>query len=62
MVVQLVVCGTFCLMVAAAGGDIRVPDKMVVWSALVVTSLVASALGFFVRRMHNGTRLPRARP
>jgi drug/metabolite transporter (DMT)-like permease len=49
LVVQLVVCGTFCLAVAAAGGDIRVPDTMVVWSALVVTSLVASALGFFVQ-------------
>jgi drug/metabolite transporter (DMT)-like permease len=49
LVVQLAVCGTFCFAVAAAGGDIRAPDTTVVWSALAVTSLVASALGFFVQ-------------
>jgi drug/metabolite transporter (DMT)-like permease len=49
LVVQLLVCGTFCLVVAAASGDIRAPETMVVWSALAVTSLIASALGFFVQ-------------
>jgi drug/metabolite transporter (DMT)-like permease len=49
LVVQLGVCGLFCLAVAAIGGDLEAPRGGSVWSALVVTSLVASALGFFVQ-------------
>jgi drug/metabolite transporter (DMT)-like permease len=35
--------------VAALAGDLEVPRGPTVWSALLVTSLVASALGFFVQ-------------
>src|SRR5438874_3477648 len=31
------------------GGDLEVPRGATVWSALIVTALVASALGFFVQ-------------
>ena len=34
---------------AAAGGQLEAPRGGEVWSALIVTSLVASALGFFVQ-------------
>ncbi len=47
--VQLWVCGLFSLAVAALDGQLRAPRGEAVWSALVVTSLVASALGFFVQ-------------
>lgn len=47
--VQLGVCGLACLLIAAAGGDLEAPRGGEVWSALVVTALVASALGFFVQ-------------
>jgi len=49
LVVQLGVCGAFCLAVAAVAGDLEVPRGATVWSALLVTALVASALGFFVQ-------------
>lgn len=49
LVVQLGLCGAFCLLVAASMGDLVVVRSAVVWSALLVTSLVASALGFFVQ-------------
>jgi drug/metabolite transporter (DMT)-like permease len=49
LAVQLGVCGLFCLAAAGAGGDLEVPRGGEVWSALIVTSLVASALGFFVQ-------------
>lgn len=49
LVVQLAVVGVFCLVVAAASGELTVPRGATVWSALLVTSLVASALGFFVQ-------------
>ncbi|MFP5299238.1 MAG: DMT family transporter, partial [Actinomycetota bacterium] len=49
LAVQLGVTGVFCLVVAAARGELVVPDSSTVWVALVVTSLVASALGFFVQ-------------
>jgi drug/metabolite transporter (DMT)-like permease len=49
LAVQLGVCGVFCLAVAAVAGQLEVPRGGTVWSALVVTSLVASALGFFVQ-------------
>jgi drug/metabolite transporter (DMT)-like permease len=47
--VQLAFCGVFCLAVAAALGDLEAPRGATVWSALLVTSLVASALGFMVQ-------------
>ena len=49
LAVQLGVCGLFCLVVAALAGDLEAPRGGEVWSALVVTSLVASAIGFFVQ-------------
>jgi len=49
LAVQLGVCGLFCLAAAGAGGDLESPRGGAVWSALIVTSLVASALGFFVQ-------------
>jgi drug/metabolite transporter (DMT)-like permease len=47
--VQLGVCGLTCLGVAAVAGDLQVPRGATVWSALAVTAVVASALGFFVQ-------------
>ncbi len=49
LAVQLGVCGLVCLAAAAAAGDLEAPAGGAVWSALIVTSLVASALGFFVQ-------------
>jgi drug/metabolite transporter (DMT)-like permease len=49
LVVQLGVCGVVCLAIAAAVGDLEAPEGSTVWSALLVTSLVASAVGFFVQ-------------
>ncbi len=49
VVVQLAVCGAVCLAIAAAAGQLEQPRGTTVWSALIVTSLVASALGFFVQ-------------
>ena len=49
LAVQLGVCGLFCLGAAAVAGDLAAPRGGSVWSALIVTSLVASALGFFVQ-------------
>ena len=49
LVVQLAVCGLACLAIAAIAGDIEAPRGWTVWSALIVTALVASALGFFVQ-------------
>jgi drug/metabolite transporter (DMT)-like permease len=49
LVVQLAVCGAFCLVVGAAAGDLETPRGATVWSALAVTAVVASALGFFVQ-------------
>ena len=49
VVVQLAVCGIVCLAIAAVVGDLEAPRGGTVWSALLVTSLIASALGFFVQ-------------
>jgi len=49
LVVQLSVAGFFCLAVAGAAGDLMVPTDASVWMALAVTSVVASALGFFIQ-------------
>jgi drug/metabolite transporter (DMT)-like permease len=47
--VQLAVCGLVCLAAAAIGGELDAPRGGEVWSALVVTAVLASALGFFVQ-------------
>jgi drug/metabolite transporter (DMT)-like permease len=49
LAIQLTFCGVVCLVAAAIGGELEVPRGGTVWSALIVTSLVASALGFFVQ-------------
>ncbi|HWL66602.1 MAG TPA: DMT family transporter, partial [Actinomycetota bacterium] len=49
LAVQLGVCGLFSIVVAGIQRDLVVPDSSTVWSALLVTSLFASALGFFVQ-------------
>jgi drug/metabolite transporter (DMT)-like permease len=49
LVVQLAVAGVFCIAVAGAAGDLERPEGWTVWSALIVTALIASALGFFVQ-------------
>jgi drug/metabolite transporter (DMT)-like permease len=49
LAVQLGVCGGVCLLGALATGGMPAPHGLQVWSALLVTSLLASALGFFVQ-------------
>ena len=49
LVVQLAFCAVICLAVAAPLGDLEAPEGATVWSALLVTAVVASALGFFVQ-------------
>lgn len=49
LAVQLGVTGVFSLVLAAAQDDLVVPSSATVWTALVVTSIFASALGFFVQ-------------
>lgn len=47
--VQLGVAGAACLVIAGASGDLEAPRGGEVWSALAVTALAASALGFLVQ-------------
>ena len=47
--VQLTFCGLVCLLAAAALGDLEPPSGATVWSALLVTSVLASAVGFVVQ-------------
>jgi drug/metabolite transporter (DMT)-like permease len=49
LAVQLGVVGLTCLAIGALAGQLEAPEGSTVWSALIVTSLVASALGFFVQ-------------
>lgn len=49
LVIQLAMAGAVCLALAIANGDIQAPHGWKVWSALVVTAVFASALGFFVQ-------------
>jgi drug/metabolite transporter (DMT)-like permease len=49
LAIQLGVVGVVSLAIGAAAGDLEPPEGATVWSALVVTSLIASALGFFVQ-------------
>jgi drug/metabolite transporter (DMT)-like permease len=47
--IQLTACGLLCLAVAGVAGDLEAPRGGTVWSALIVTALFASALGFLVQ-------------
>jgi drug/metabolite transporter (DMT)-like permease len=47
--IQLTACGLVCLVVAGVAGDLEAPRAGTVWSALIVTALFASALGFLVQ-------------
>jgi drug/metabolite transporter (DMT)-like permease len=49
LAIQLGVVGLTCLLIGAVTGQLEAPEGATVWSALLVTSLVASALGFFVQ-------------
>jgi drug/metabolite transporter (DMT)-like permease len=49
LAVQLGVVGVVSLAIGAVAGDLETPEGATVWSALIVTSLIASALGFFVQ-------------
>jgi drug/metabolite transporter (DMT)-like permease len=49
LAVQLGVCGVFSLAVALANQELVVPRSGTVWTALIVTAVFASALGFWVQ-------------
>ena len=49
LAIQLGTVGVVSLAIGALAGDLELPEGATVWSALVVTSLIASALGFFVQ-------------
>jgi drug/metabolite transporter (DMT)-like permease len=49
LAVQLGFCGSICLAGALASGSLQAPPSASVWSALLITALLASALGFFVQ-------------
>src|ERR671932_1475504 len=49
LAVQLGVVGLVSLAIGAAAGDLEAPEGATVWSALIVCSLIASALGLFVQ-------------
>jgi drug/metabolite transporter (DMT)-like permease len=49
LVVQVAVCGLFCLVVAGAAGDLEAPPDASVWWALVITAVFATALAYFVQ-------------
>ena len=49
LAVQLGLCGAFSLVVALVGGELEVPRQGSLWVALAVTSVLASALAFFIQ-------------
>lgn len=49
LVIQLSVAAAVPLVLAIATGDLEAPHGSTVWSALLVTAVIASALGFFVQ-------------
>ena len=49
LAVQLAVCGLSTFAVAAATGDLGVPDESSLWIALGVTAVFATAVGFYVQ-------------
>jgi drug/metabolite transporter (DMT)-like permease len=60
LVVQLAVCGFVSLALAGAQGDLVLPREEEVWTALAITSLLASVLGFYVQA-YAQTHAPPAR-
>jgi drug/metabolite transporter (DMT)-like permease len=49
LVVQLGLCGLFCLTAGAAGGQLEAPEDGSVWWALAITAVFASAVAYFVQ-------------
>jgi drug/metabolite transporter (DMT)-like permease len=49
LAIQLGTVGLITLAIGALAGDLEKPEGSTVWSALIVCSLIASALGFFVQ-------------
>ena len=49
LLVQLSVCGLVSLVAAASLGQLEAPRGLTVWSALVVTAVLASAAAFFIQ-------------
>ncbi len=49
LLVQLTVCGVVSLVAAAALGQLEPPSGLTVWSALIVTAVLASAAAFFIQ-------------
>jgi drug/metabolite transporter (DMT)-like permease len=49
LAIQLGLVGLVSLAIGAVAGQLEAPEGSTVWSALIVTSLIASALGFFVQ-------------
>jgi drug/metabolite transporter (DMT)-like permease len=49
LVVQLGFCGLLCLGLAGAQGDLVMPRGEAVWTALAITALLASVVGFYVQ-------------
>ena len=49
LAIQLGVVGLVSLAIGGAAGQLEAPEGSTVWSARIVTSLIASALGFFVQ-------------
>jgi drug/metabolite transporter (DMT)-like permease len=49
LVVQLALCGVVCLVWAAGQGDLVLPRTEEVWTALAITALLASVLGFYIQ-------------
>lgn len=49
LVIQLACCGVFCLAVAALGRDLVLPEEGATWTALVITAVFASVVGFYIQ-------------
>ncbi len=49
LAVQLGVCGAITMAFSLGAGELEIPEEGSVWSALAVTALLATAVGFFVQ-------------
>ncbi|HWC15328.1 MAG TPA: DMT family transporter [Actinomycetota bacterium] len=49
LVVQLAVCGAISLLLSVGQGQMVLPREQSVWSALAITAVLASVLGFYVQ-------------
>jgi drug/metabolite transporter (DMT)-like permease len=49
LVIQLGLCGLVCLGWAGSAGDLVLPSGAAVWTALAITSLLASVLAFYIQ-------------